>query len=508
MAEYIPPYGYRHIAPGGAKDLTCQKYLNHAVLKDYERFVQKVNERTLYKMGILQSYDAGNDPALGLEVEYFHPTITADDRMVYIMENIVSSPTLSWTNIIGNTIISHFYGARGVHSVLTGEDDPKKAHVNFDQLAEEQISFKNTGKIGSYTKEMRLRATLAKKNKLKVWGTTELHTSLQTAGRRFVNGWYLGEPRHESKGSWLNICEWIASWVHLPSRKFPNKTVMEGIKNSNALKEAYEFLTGENMIGEYYGYHCSTSNSVNPALSFNHDDVFVAPGPGARETLDKMFPNLSTRQVSYGDRVVWIRENQHSLLNLTFHPALWNYVTAGGITIFRDSQNELKSYGTEVSLCQYSVYCRLRSNPELIARRKVARTNLQESKTEIKINKNSKEKIHKKEKKVWDITKIFSKKKTEPKAAPKVEEKTKATPVVPQYRAYDCSITTKEQIILDALSKIGPSSHGDVLKEIKAAGKAANFDLQTNWKETWKIMKEMVQKEVLEKNGKVYNIRE
>ena len=187
MNSYCPPYGFRHIAPGSEVDITLKYFLDMAVLKDYERFVNKVNERTLYQRGILSKYDSSGDPALGLEVEYFHPSITADDRMVYIMENIASVPSLDWRNVIGNTIISHFYGARGVHSVLTNEPDPKKAHVDFVKLASEQIKFLKNGIIGSYTQEMRHRAIDAKNNKEKIWGTTELHTSVQTAGRRFVN---------------------------------------------------------------------------------------------------------------------------------------------------------------------------------------------------------------------------------------------------------------------------------------------------------------------------------
>ena len=55
------------------------------ILKDYEYFVKMVNRRTLFQKGIVDSYNP-TDPALGLEVEYFHPSITADDRMIYIME--------------------------------------------------------------------------------------------------------------------------------------------------------------------------------------------------------------------------------------------------------------------------------------------------------------------------------------------------------------------------------------------------------------------------------------
>ena len=165
MAEYLPPYGKRHIPVGGDKDKILHKSIDRSVLKDYERFVRKVNERTLFQRGIISKYNSNGDPALGLEVEYFHPSITADDRMVYIMENIVSVPGLDWRDIIGNTTISHFYGARGVHSVLTGIADPKRAHIDFVRMGNEQQGFKNTGRVGSYTKHLRKLAVEAKLKK-------------------------------------------------------------------------------------------------------------------------------------------------------------------------------------------------------------------------------------------------------------------------------------------------------------------------------------------------------
>ena len=49
------------------------------------------------------------------------------------------------------------------------------------------------------------------------------------------------------------------------------------------------------------------------------------------------------------------------------------HAVVDGKKIFRHEQDELKTYGCEVGLCQYGVYYRLRSNPHLISRRKVAR---------------------------------------------------------------------------------------------------------------------------------------
>ena len=270
---------------------------------------------------------------------------------------------------------------------------------------------------------------------------------------------------------------------------------MEGIAGANTLKEAYQYLTGETMIGEYYGYHCSTSNSVNPNLNFTHDDTFVAPGPGARETLDLMFPNLTTRQVSYGDRVVWIRENQHQILNINFHKSLWNYTTSNGITIFNDKQNELKSYGTEVSLCQYSVYCRLRSNPELISRRKIARS---ATKCEIIVENKTKEKREMGSNFFNTIVEAFSKKKF-PAKVPGMEPESKSKPDL------DFSVTSKEEIVLSAISSMGISfTHKDILTSIKSKNLDHLFKLDSNWKETWAIMQGLVKKNVLLKEGKNY----
>ena len=482
------------IQPGSTKDQLLRNSLDWDVLKDYEHFVKMVNRRTLFQKGIVDSYTP-SDPALGLEVEYFHPSITADDRMVYIMENIVTVPGLKWQNVIGNTIISHFYGARGVHNILTGIDDDKKAHIDFIKLGKEQLEFKKTEVVGEYTKQLRKLAVQAKENKQKVWGTTELHTSIQTAGRRFVNEWYLGNARHDDKGTWSNVSEWIASWTHLPSKYNPKKTVMQGMREAKDLSEGFAYLTGENMIGDYYGYHCSTSNSVNPKLNFSHDSKFVAPGPGAVETLELMFPNLSKKDVPLGERVVWIRENQKEILDIEFHKELWNYTSTNGIKIFEDEQNELKSYGTEVSLCQYSVYCRLKNNPHLIKNRKVARSTPKpkqkvlfesEMMEEVLVGETCKVKMVKEEKPSSTIVKKIKKAKTK-----------KIT-----LNQSNVNLITR---IMKSLGGKGVS-HQQVLKVVISEG-GHGLKLDSNWKESWAIMQEMVKAGLLLKEGSSYDLK-
>ena len=60
MAEYLPPYGKRHIPIGSDKDKILHKFIDRSILKDYERFVRKVNERTLFQRGIIPKMEAAS----------------------------------------------------------------------------------------------------------------------------------------------------------------------------------------------------------------------------------------------------------------------------------------------------------------------------------------------------------------------------------------------------------------------------------------------------------------
>jgi len=328
--------------------------LNKKRLEEFEQFLIKVNERTEYQFNLRDRYDPPvDDPALDEDVEYFGFNILQDDRMRYIIENIVTVDSLSMDNKIGNTIISHFYGARGIHEIVTGIKDYKKAHVDFERIDAGDIEYLNN---------IKTQIDISKKAKKKFYGTTELHTSLQTAARNFCRNKY-GEPDREASLS--DIIEWIASWK--------SDGTFERIKNDAiTLKDMYGILTSKPGIGEYYGYHCATSNSVNPYLPFQHDEEFCAPGPGARSSLDYIFDSYTGKR-KYGEMVVWLRDNQSTLLNhITIHQFFHNY-EINNKKVFKDEQNNLKVYGLEVGLCQFGVYCWLKENPHLISKRKIAR---------------------------------------------------------------------------------------------------------------------------------------
>jgi len=325
-----------------------RELVNMQVVDRIGYFFNKVNDRALYQMGIKDSYDNEGDEALGETVEYFHPQITLDDRMRYIMENIVLS-NMSMDNIICNTIISHFYGGRGIHQILTRDPNPKTALVDFERLLVDK----------EYEMTIRKNIDDALSIGLGVYGTTELRTSLYGASNTFVAE-SRDLPRNADK---INILLWVASFIP--------RGITKRMAAVNSLQEMYNILTELEGVGQYYGYHCSTSNSVNPRINIDHDERFCVPGPGARLTLDMMFP--PDCGIPHGDRVIWFRENYKDLIgDIYLHESTHN-VIVGDTKIFQHDQNELKTYGCEVGLCQFGVYSRLSDNKSLINKRKVAR---------------------------------------------------------------------------------------------------------------------------------------
>lgn len=334
-------------------------YIDHDALSKYEYFLHTVNKKWEKQYGLREVYDC-QDPALAEDVEFFGNFILQDDRMRYIIENIIAIPDsqLSAANKIGNTIISHFYGARGIHQITSGIKNPKLAHIDFVRIYQDP----------EYLEQIKQNCVLAKKQGKKFYGTTELHTSLQTAARNYCRKRYNDDLR---PASLTDILEWIASWTQ--------DGTIEDILQVKTLHEMFNLLTSKPGIGEYYGYHCATSNSVNYALPFHHDETFCAPGPGARESLDHIFSRLKTsgkvRKMPYGALTVWIRENQDKIFEtpVRSHSFFHNYVVDGHGKVFKEEQDDLKVYTTEVSLCQFGIYCYLKANPHLISKRKVAR---------------------------------------------------------------------------------------------------------------------------------------
>jgi hypothetical protein len=333
--------------------LIFEQSLDWNRVREVERFFLKINERLLYKMGVYPSYSDDGDKALGEEVEYFHFNITGDDRMRYIGQNIVLEDTLTPQNKLCNSIITHLYGGRCINSLLTGITDPKKAHLDFDRI--------NTDP--KYVEWMYENAAYAKLHGYKFYGTTELHTSLQTAARDFCRRKYSDPTRLASN---TDIVEWVAGFI--------TSGLVDDILKSKTLEEAFIKINTVRGIGSYYGYHLGVDSSLTPGTLFHHDEKFCVPGPGACHTMDLLFPTLKqkVKKMPYGDRIVWIEQNQQRLYpRIPFDPYLWNITnSSNGKKMLKFDQTKFMVYGLEVGHCQYGIYDRLKNNPHLIEKRK------------------------------------------------------------------------------------------------------------------------------------------
>lgn len=374
LSESISPsINYKKSSLSGEINNLCKQHFDTQIAKDFEFFIETVNKRIEWQYGLRDSYEAPDGiPALGPDVEYFGFHLLMDDRMRYIAKYLVAIPDskLSPANKICNTLISHFYGARGIHQTITKIEDPAEAHVDFEKMIVDN----------DYRLQMRQNLIDAQEKKIPIYGATELRTSLFGAANAHVTKKYNFSKKNSEPG---NILEWVADFI--------SDGTIDKILKVKSLKGMFKILTSKKGIGNYYGYHGSTSNSVNPSLPFDHDEKFVVPGPGSSKTARLMFPELSEKKVCLGDRVIWVRENQNWILpNLKIHPFFYNLKDYKDEPIFENDITELKCYTTEVGMCQYGIFRRLRENPHLCSRRKVSRAddnNLGDQQTKIKHKK-------------------------------------------------------------------------------------------------------------------------
>ena len=329
------------------------------LMKDFNWFLYKVNQRACINLGFIDDkYEEVNrygefDYGLGKDVDWFHTNLVLDDRMRFIAENI-SQADMSLFNIIGNTFISHFLGARGVHQIITQSNDLTKCYVDFDRIIENDQE---------YLEKIRSNIDYAKLNKWPIWGTTELHTSIQTAARNYCRIKY-NNPNREFHPA--DVCEWVAS--------FKSNGIYEKMINAEHMQEVYQILKSQPGIGDYYGFHGAASTSVLPQLKHHNDQKFVAPGPGAIYTIRKIWPDVPNKFLP--DAVYFLRENADEIgltKNVEFHPKAYN-IWVNNKPILEHNQDSLKYYGTEVLCCQFGIYLQIRNDKKQCEKRRVSRT--------------------------------------------------------------------------------------------------------------------------------------
>lgn len=326
-------------------DTILRDSLNQSVMDDLGIFIHKVIRQGHYNNDLIDDY-TWDEPALAPEVAYFNPQLTLEAGAQRIAKYIVQAD-ISLEEKICNTLVKHFYGPTEIHQILTREKDPKKALIDFARLHEDR----------EYAREINDNLEHAVSLGIPVYDTTAVRTSLFGEANSFVTKKHGLAERNKDR---VNLLIWIASFLY--------DGTVDKIRESKTLRESFNTLTALAGVGNYYGYHNSITNSINPQIHFSHDDRFTVAGPGAKATLTKLFGKV---KVSHDDQIIWFRENYEEFIGpIEVDPRAHN-LSAGDGLCFAEPQDGLKTSGTEVALCQFGVYTRLRDNPHLIGRRRI-----------------------------------------------------------------------------------------------------------------------------------------
>lgn len=326
-------------------DTILKDAMDEHVMAELGEFIHRVIAHGHYNNGLIEEYEC-KIPALAPNIAYFNPQLTLEAGAQRIANYIVQAD-ISLEEKICNTLVKHFYGPTEIHQILTRERSPNRALVDFARLHVDR----------EYAKEINSNLEYAVSLGIPVYDTTAVRTSLFGEANSFVTKKHGLDERNKDR---VNLLIWIASFLY--------DGTVDKIREAKTLKESFKALTSLPGVGNYYGYHNSITNSINPEIKFSHDDRFTVAGPGAKATLNMLFGKV---KVSHDDQIIWFRENYEEFIGKVHVDARAHNLSAGNGLCFAEPQDGLKTSGTEVAMCQYGVFARLRDNPHLISRRRI-----------------------------------------------------------------------------------------------------------------------------------------
>ena len=424
----------------------------------------------------------------GKSVPYFHPNRSFHDEIIWLNENLFYNPQATFEDRLINAAIVKFYGPSKTLKLIVEGTGEK--FVVYDKFINDK----------KYAENLCVNIEEAVKNKEKIYGTTELRTSLQTAARNYARS--VGSPidkienisaidRSKRMLRPSDILFWFTSLGPQWAKFYKTKPSME---------ESFKFLNSYKGIGNYYGYHFSCNLARMPGVgnlifegspgNIDEDDDYVVPGVGAMHAINWFYEH---RGHSINDKVGKklinaIRRHQNSFFDLK---------SSDKSDYYMNKVSELgyfTNFGCEISCCQFGVYRKLREDKKLANRRASAPI----SKEEVKMIITPKSILQKlgfmKEETVIE----------ENINNDVLTEKQENNDLVSSSDSIDFSATNKEKEILNIMASLGGMcKHSDVANIIKKEN-LSHYKQKGNWKESWTIMQELVKKGALVKEDKIY----
>jgi hypothetical protein len=387
-----------------------------SVRNDLGRFIREFNRREWY-VRILKSYnfDEYIQHAYihhdsfgfgfvvdGMPVPYFHPNRSFHDEIIWLNKHLYYDKEVSFTNKLLNSAIVKFYGPSRTLDIITGfaADLPylkktKSKFVDFDAI--------HSGDR-DYEYDVMSNIDVASSNKEKIWGTTELRTSLQTASRNYarknpsVVDHISGIHSHDRPMRASDMIHWISSIGKTYSGE--DDYVLNMIDYYKVvkptMKESYEYLTSYRGIGPYYGYHFSSNLARMPgvgdsvlidreykerfsSLGIDHGSLdenadYVVAGPGACKTLSMLFHDLPINNKTSMKMILSIRDHQEEFFGIDNKESLRHLHEATELGRFT-------TFGAEIACCQFSVFDRIRTDKYMAINRAKAPISMEAGKS-------------------------------------------------------------------------------------------------------------------------------
>ena len=301
----------------------------------------------------------------GRSVPYFHPNRSFHDEIIWLNENVFYNPQCTFEDKLINAAIVKFYGPSNTINLIT--EGTGFNFIKYDSLVHND----------DYVLKCMTNLENAKRRGEKIYGTTELRTSLQTESRNYTRQIKTPydeimnlEPDVTRKSRTSDMFYWFT---------YLGPLFVEFYKKKPTMEESFNFLTSFRGIGNYYGYHFSTNLARMPEIgtaallkegsptgNLDENDDFVAPGVGAMETINWLYNHLGFSISSQvGAKVIrQIRDTQHQFFDFSgINESILNSVTETG---------SFTTFGCEISTCQFSVFRRLRESKSMALNRSSA----------------------------------------------------------------------------------------------------------------------------------------
>jgi|GEM_PF-3283934 len=286
----------------------------------------------------LEEYDVSDlfGSAMRPAVSYWNPN-RSKHAEVFWLENFVFNQETSMKNKILNAMAVKFVGMPTLTLVATDSSDYSNI-INFDEYSkhEEYYDF-----INKNLDENRF--------KTKVWGATQLQTSLQTAARNFVR---IQEQNEEAPFKLSHMIRWI--------EELDRQGMSDVVQNPESkLKDVCDWLLQHRGIGPYFSYHppCNFSRSIDLS-HIDEDEDYCLVGPGAKRGLEFVFPDVKFSNNSIMEKfIVSVKKHQYEFFDLKDSDLFWfqNNLERGG---------KLTTFGTEITFCQFNCFLGIKDNPK------------------------------------------------------------------------------------------------------------------------------------------------